>query len=48
VAYSEVLHPTAQDWIDVLDHTAHRLGTRGPENLYEPAEQSRPLLAFRQ
>ena len=31
VADREVLHPTAQDRVDLLDHAAHGLGARDPE-----------------
>src|SRR5215472_1993999 len=48
VADREVLHPTAQDRVDLLDHTVQRLGARDPENLFEFAQQGRPFLAFRQ
>jgi hypothetical protein len=48
VAYREVLHPAAQDRIDLLDHLLHGLGPKIPESLFEFAEQSRPFLAFRQ
>jgi hypothetical protein len=48
VAYREVLHPPAQDRIDLLDHLPHWLGPKIPENLFELAEQGRPFLAFRQ
>jgi hypothetical protein len=48
VAYREVLHPTAQDRIDLLNHLPHWLRPKIPENLLELAEQDRPFLAFRQ
>src|SRR5215472_9373155 len=48
VANREVFHPTTQNRIDFLDHPAHRLGTRDPEDLFELAQQGRPVLAFRQ
>ena len=42
----KVFHPTTQDRINLLDHSAHRLRARGPENLPELVEQGRPFLAF--
>src|SRR5215831_3921598 len=48
VADGEVLDPTPQNRIDLLDHPAYGLRTRGPEDLFELAQQSRPLLTFRQ
>jgi len=48
VADREVLHPTAQDRIDLLDQLPHWLGPKIPENLFELVEQGRPFLAFRQ
>jgi hypothetical protein len=48
VADREVLHPTAQDRVDLLNHPTHRLGARDPEDLFEFAQQGRPFLAFRQ
>jgi hypothetical protein len=48
MAYGKVLHPTAQDRVDLLDHPSHRLGTGAPEDLFELAKQFRPFLTFRQ
>src|SRR6476620_9924780 len=48
VAYRKVFHPTAQNRIDLFDHAAYRLGTRGTENLFQFAKQCRSLLALRQ
>ena len=47
VAYREVLDPTTQDRIDLFDQPSDWLRTRSPENLFELAEQRRPLLTFR-
>ena len=48
VADGEVLDPTPQNRMDLLDHPAHGLRTRGPEDRFELAQQGRPLLIFRQ
>jgi hypothetical protein len=47
MAYGKVLHPTAQDRIDLFNHPSHRLGTGTPEDLFELAKQFRPFLTFR-
>jgi hypothetical protein len=41
VAYGEVLHPTTQNRVDLLDHLLHRPGAGSPEDVSELAEQGR-------
>src|ERR1051325_8918218 len=44
IANLKVIHPTAQDRIDLLNHFAHRLADVAPEDLPEFCEQRGPLL----
>src|SRR5687767_10995154 len=47
MTYSEIVHPAAQDRIDLLDHLPHRLADVSSEDFPELGKQRGPLLQLR-
>src|SRR3984893_1909461 len=47
IAYGKVVHPTAKDRVDLLDHPLHRLADILSEDLLQLGQQRRPFLHLR-
>src|SRR5258708_30005801 len=47
IAYCKVVHPTAKDRVDLLDHPFHRLADILSEDLLQLCQQRRPFLQLR-
>src|ERR1700686_1367493 len=47
IAYGKVVHPTAKDRVDLLDHPFHRLADILSEDLLQLCQQRRPFLQLR-